>query len=368
MTRLFLLAALAASTAFSVGLPMRFKMTDFVDRQGFERPVVALRLLVPAGWKTESNIQWNPQAACAGGLVTVSARVTSPDGRLAFEMFPNYIASWGDGFQYAPPPGQGDGCRFHPPFDARQFLGQILVPGFRRGATMKGVDPHPETARVLQQKHQQQARQMGSMAQIRSDAAVARLEVTENGSRFDERITASTFVIIGRDGAGGGVYTSAAESVFAYRAPVGELARYDPIFATIMNSLRVNPAWKIAINRIGMQLAQRTIDAGRVAIQGIMARSQIMSRALSEAGDIQMRTWRNGQQSNDRMAESFSRYIRDVDLFQDSKGGTMEFGAGTQFVWSNGGEEYIATDDSSYDPGASLPGPWNRYEVKRGRQ
>ncbi|MEZ5401212.1 MAG: hypothetical protein R2729_16195 [Bryobacteraceae bacterium] len=107
---------------------------------------------------------------------------------------------------------------FRPPFDTRQFLTRILIPGFRRGAVVKGVDARPETARVLQQKYQQQARQMGSMADIRTGAAVARLELTDSGTRFEERITASTFVVIGRDGAGGGVYTSAAENVFGYRA------------------------------------------------------------------------------------------------------------------------------------------------------
>ena len=54
---LMLLAAGAAGAA-----PLRVQPVEIVDRQGFERPLRAYTMLLPAGWRHESQVAWQSTA------------------------------------------------------------------------------------------------------------------------------------------------------------------------------------------------------------------------------------------------------------------------------------------------------------------
>ena len=137
------------------------------------------------------------------------------------------------------------------------------------------------------------------------------------------------------------------------------MAARESLFATILRSYRVNPAWDLAVTKVFSNIL--TIQA-----QGIAARTRVWSDAVREVGDIQMQTWSNAQPANDRTAHAFSQNIRDVDTFVDpSSGDAFEFDDTHQYVWSNGLEEFIPTDDVTFDPAAHLGGNWTRYEIQR---
>lgn len=64
---------------------LRVQQLEIIDRQGFERPMLAVTMLLPAGWQQEGAIVWQPGQRCGAPLHTrIAAR--SPDGVSAIEL------------------------------------------------------------------------------------------------------------------------------------------------------------------------------------------------------------------------------------------------------------------------------------------
>lgn len=74
----------------------RMKLVRIVDERGFERPMTALTLLVPVDWQVQGGVQYGQGAGCHANLVRLTFHAESPDGRLAFELFPGNTWQWTD--------------------------------------------------------------------------------------------------------------------------------------------------------------------------------------------------------------------------------------------------------------------------------
>ena len=104
-------------------------------------------------------------------------------------------------------------------------------------------------------------------------------------------------------------YVSSASRVFGFRAPAGRLDEQERLFATMVTSVQVNPAWEAALNRLALNLAQ-------IRIQGAAERSRIWSEATAEVGRIRMEAWENQQASQDRVAQAWSQTMRGVEILR----------------------------------------------------
>src|SRR5580658_5779669 len=87
------LVSVAGNDAKTAGAHDYFRMkhVQVIDQGGFEKPVPAADLLIPADWKFESKVQW-ANRGCFTDLAAISFRAQSPDGRLVIEAFPSF--SW----------------------------------------------------------------------------------------------------------------------------------------------------------------------------------------------------------------------------------------------------------------------------------
>jgi len=65
-TALFALTQLAAA-ADPPRSVLRFEKAMIVDATGFEAPMAATTLFLPAGWKTQGGVLWGQQFACTNG-------------------------------------------------------------------------------------------------------------------------------------------------------------------------------------------------------------------------------------------------------------------------------------------------------------
>ena len=81
------------AAAAATGSVVRLKQFQIMDPTGFGRPVVAASLLAPSDWKMEGGVRWNAGYSCPSDMVVTAVRLTSPDGRMGFEIFPNYMRS-----------------------------------------------------------------------------------------------------------------------------------------------------------------------------------------------------------------------------------------------------------------------------------
>lgn len=78
-------SALAAEPGY-----LRMKRVEIVDRHGFEKPMTAMSLLVPSDWKFDGEVRFAQRVGNPEDLVRLAFRTSSPDGRLAIEMFPGW--------------------------------------------------------------------------------------------------------------------------------------------------------------------------------------------------------------------------------------------------------------------------------------
>jgi hypothetical protein len=152
-------------------------------------------------------------------------------------------------------------------------------------------------------------------------------------------------------------YISSASRVFGFRAPAGRLDEQERLFATMVASVQVNPAWDAALNRLALNLAQ-------IQIQSAAERSRIWSEATAEVSRIRMEAWENQRASQDRIAQAWSQTMRGVETFvEPGEAATVELQSGFDNAWSNGVGEYVLSDRPSFNPNLVFTNQnWTRME------
>jgi hypothetical protein len=119
-------AAGAASTALDVeadGLPagaLHVEKAMIVDATGFEAPLAATTLFLPAGWRSAGGVFWGQEFACTNGY-NFNWTATSPDGRTSIAVLPQQ--KWESNNYGAAP--SSPGCQAAPFTNVRQYLESI---------------------------------------------------------------------------------------------------------------------------------------------------------------------------------------------------------------------------------------------------
>jgi hypothetical protein len=345
---------------------IRLRMVEIPDEQGFERPVVALRFLAPPDWRIEGGVRWNLPLQCPAELATVHVRAIAPTGDLGFEILPSRVWRWSDDptevDYWRTGAGPGNQCAIAPPMTAADFLAESLPGTFRPPFEVVAIEPLPEMAAALATEAQQL---VAMNAPFRTDAA--RLRVRYDEGATEEWLTAGVLQMALQVMSSGAAmqgrmemttqYISSASRVFGFRAPAGRLDEQKRLFATMVASVQVNPAWDAALNRLALNLAQ-------IQIQSAAERSRIWSEAAAEVSRIRMAAWENQQASQDRIAAAWSQTIRGVETFVDpGDASQVELQSGFDNAWSNGVGEYVLSDRPSFNPNTVFTNQnWTRME------
>lgn len=97
-----------------VGSYMRFRLVRVFDEHGFEQPVEAYRLLVPADWQAQTWVRWRPEIVhCPSNPIDAGARLMAPDGITGLEIFSPAVWRWVDDAQSRQISQRGRGCPRH---------------------------------------------------------------------------------------------------------------------------------------------------------------------------------------------------------------------------------------------------------------
>lgn len=96
MTGLLAALALTGLSAASAAAPdeepyLLMRRVAIVDPGGFGRPLEAASILLPKDWQVESGVVWTGDIGCPRNGIRLSLKARSPDGKLGFEVFPNYV-------------------------------------------------------------------------------------------------------------------------------------------------------------------------------------------------------------------------------------------------------------------------------------
>jgi hypothetical protein len=347
---------------------LRLRLVKITDVAGFGQPMEAASLLLPSDWAVESGVSWTTDLGCPQNTMQLWLKASSPDGRLGFEVFPDFAWAWYDDpavQQYARQAEQAygiRGCELLPPFDAPSYLEQVFLPRWRAGSTLIDVGRVEALAEAMRLQLEASTGWYQGVVQNDIDAGLATLETPRADGTDSEWVlasvlhTAAALPMVSSLWTGtlqtAASYKSAAISQFAARAPKGELERHERLFEAIYRSFRLNPRWDAA----RLQFWQ-TVD--QIERKGIQDRLRIMEDSRREIGAIIDRTYEHRQASLDRQFERQSQTLRGVEIFVDpATDSRIELSTGYDRVWTNGLGDYLLSNSPDFDPSREPGGNW----------
>jgi len=360
---------------------LRLKRAEVVDQHGFEKPLPAMSVLIPVDWTFQGEVKLAQRIGDPADLVKLVFRTTSPDGRLAIELLPSWNWSWVDdpmmrqaiqnqsamAAQLGRAPTQ-----MMPPMTARDFLSKVAVPKLRPGAKLLGIEPIPDLDPALQSQVKQAqalASQAGLQTRLRADEARARIQLAVGKAPAEEWITAvvithATAMPTLTPGSGqmrqSATYQSSAESIYALRAPPGELPTHEKLFRTVISTVRVNPAWQARVTQV-----QASMSASNV--QSAQDRSKIIAQSAEAQRRSIQGAYEAHQKAEDKSAERFSDAMRGLQTYRNPvTGEDVKLSNQYGHAWASGNGEYVMSDTPGFKPGDVLQGHWTELQpVKR---
>lgn len=343
-----------------------------LDEMGFDQPVEAMSVLLPRGWRTESNVRWKGVNECRGEIVTWQMKATSPDGQIEFLVLPTrtFVACESQMMRQSMlAAAQQGGCAVNAPFDATQYLTEFARTELQ-GATVSNVREDESLKAVLEKMNSQAnaiSQQYGT-GMHQTGTGVYGTLTWPDGTKGLANVGVSVAEKQGRDfyGAPNGFATTTVfHQVYIRYAPERE-AEAIKLFGTVTTSHRINPAWQQAKDSFLAQLGNIE-HAGRMERIRLMGeQSAAYAKSQSEASDAQMRNWERSQASSDVNQSRFIQSIREVETWKDSNGSPVEIGAGYEHGWSRPDGSIILTNNSLFDPAVELKQNWSPMEkVKR---
>jgi hypothetical protein len=345
-----------------------FERVRIIDAQGFDRPVEAMSVLVPRGWRTEGGVRWNGIGGCRGEIVTWQMRATSPDGTIQFTRLPerSFVFYQNQMLQQgALAAARQGGCQVNQPFDASQYLNHLAGAGL--GATVSNIRIDESLRSYLQKVDADSnaiSQQYGTGMRNSSSAVYGTL-TWPDGSKGLAQVGVTAIINQGTDmytGQPNGFASTTVWHQVVIRYPPAREAEALRLFGTITASHRMNPVWKQAkdnfLTRLGN--AEHAGRMERLRLQGEQAAAY--ARAQSEASDARMRDWERAQASSDAGRRRFIQTIREVETWQDASGSPVELSAGYSHGWSRPDGSVILTNNSLFDPAVEFQQNWSRMQ------
>ncbi len=341
----------------------------FNDGEGFDRPVEAISILAPRGWRTEGGVRWN--WGCRGDLASWHYSVTSPDGAIQFKLLPSLSFGFSQDQmiqQALLAAARQGGCGVNPPFDAAQYLEHFARTELG-GATVSDVRDDERSRAVLDKLSADAnaiSRQYGTNSNQSGSAVYGDL-TWPDGTKGRAHVGVMAIITQGTDlyGAPNGTANTSVFQRAYIRYPAAREAEALKLWGTIGASQRVNPIWKQAkeafMTRLGNMEHKGRMD--RLRLQG--EQSAAYARAQGEAADARMRDWERAQASSDAGQRRFIQTVREVETWKDSSGSPVELNAGYSHGWSKPDGSYILTNNSNFNPAVELHQDWARMEKPR---
>ena len=309
-----------------------------VDPNGFEKPMPALWVQIPAGWRTEGGVLWNPQAPC-GATPSYQWQAQSPDGLQSLQMLPAEAWSY-DNLNMNLPAGN---CPRWPITDVRAYL-QSLVQRRRPDARVLDYRARNDLIRTPPPASDQTTR-------YRKEGGEILIAYTGPNGEVRESIMAVVmFIETSMAGAMPGEVRNflsgiAAAPVVA-SAPAGQL---DLALATqFAMTGETDPQWQARMDK------QNTATA-RQGVQNQIERGRISAQTQREVADINQRGWEARDASSDAIQRQTIDGINNVDRYTDPvTGSEVQLDNRYDNAWRANDGTYIQSNDPNLNPAVDL--------------
>ncbi len=345
--------------AQQAGAALRVQRAEIIDGQGFEKPLVAYTLFVPAGWRAEGRVEWTPLDQCGTGQ-RINWKATAPDGIGAIQIVP--AEKWS-----ASNTPQPDPCLHSRASAARPYL-EWWVQRNRPGAKVLDFRPRPDLI-VPYKSLVVNWPESGMRSWV--DAGEILIAYTQGGRPAREAI--STVVAFTHTRFPSPDPSQAIELLqgqsflgFAMRVPEGTL-NFKTVEA-LRQSIRPGAEWNARMlqasnerHRIAMESGRQMAETNRRAAA---ERSEIIARTGREVNEIQMGTWQSKNESMDRTQRETIEAVRGVETYNDPRyGGTVQLSNQFRQAWQLNDGSYVLTDDVNFDPNRAFGVTGQRLQV-----
>jgi len=335
----------ASMLAAAQGASAQMQRVAIVDPSGFEKPMPAHWVQLPAGWRTQGGVIWDPNAPC-GATPSFRWQASSPDGSQLLTIHPSEAWTWDN---LGIPATQGQ-CPRAPITDVRQYL-ESFVQRNRPGARILDYRARPDLVRTP-------APPGGNGMQWRKDGG--ELLIAYGGPNGERRESVAAVVLFSLTTMAGVMpgetrqfLSGVASAPTTLSAPAGALDMN--LLTHVATTGQPDPAWQARMNRHNQVIARQNQ-------QGAATRSQIIADTGKDILDMQMRGWEERQATNDRI------HARNVDAatgtsrYADPDAGEVRLDSTYDNSWRATDGTYLQSNDPNFDPNRDLDTEAERLE------
>lgn len=339
-----MLSALLGLSTGARGASMQ--TAQIVDVGGFEQPMTAATVEIPADWRAQGGVSWNHETNCVNNKVRIEWRARSRDDLHGFEIMSGY--TWqvqGTQIRMNPCPAQ--------PFrSAREFL-EAVAQQRRAGARVLQYRDRPDVVaeRGTQGQHPK--------VRNRTEAGQVLIAYQSGGVEFREVLGTSVDFTELQGNIMGGV-----RMVFAHRAPNGQLD-FD-LGERLVRSFRHDRRWaemtiaSLSSSERRFSSAQSQAIAqwharemARINAEGAADRAAIRAAASRDIARINAQTNAGTQATNDRIQRRTLEGIGEYNTYQDGGTAVRSSIHGGDRVLRSGSGTYFSTSDPYFNPAGS---------------
>lgn len=323
-------ASITQNDSSTNGLPdgvLHVKPVEIIDKHGFEKPVRAASLLIPADWKFEGMVHWVINGCRQGTHIVYDA--ISPDGQTNLSLLPSTNVHWSQ-------LGPSSNCTFLRVNKAEDLL-QPVIDEVMQNATIVKTERSPELTAMNQQSVFQDVGFRSWM-----DHIVA----TVDHDRLGKRHRAAVLLYTNHTQMQMPMLNGPSESSFAsalpiiFSAPKEQFNDYNVAQNLILQSYRLDPEWNARMNKHRKVMA----DDNRRTSANI---AQINRNTNAEIAAIRAGTQANIAASNDRNHRRTLEMLTETQTVQGSNG-PVRMPAGT--VWETSGGSMFVSQNPSFNP------------------
>jgi len=342
----------SAEAVLAQNTPPSMKFTRLSVKDPGINNIEAISFLIPAGWKPEGGVQWFPDYSILANLLM---RITEPQTGAAIEFLPMQNFTWLTQMAVPMQPGTNylGNILWQPIPDVSHFIQMFYMPQALRhlqGARVVAKEDLPKLAAEV-------ARSFGGQSSVTS--ARVRYEYPSAGRPWEESVYCTLVYTNWQLGTLWSVY-----SAYAFRAPKGQLDSLTPVMNTTVSSARLSPEWYG-----GYMYVQKLFqDRMNQSIKNAAAISATITRNSEEIRRMFSDSYRQRSESQDRISQSFSEYIRGVDTYKNPyEGRPVQLPSGYNEAWVNARGEYVLSNDAGFNPNAGDTTEWRRMDRRDSR-
>lgn len=355
----------APQAAKTVSLPagaVEMTLASIMDTQGFGQTMVAAKVLIPKGWKTQGGVAWNTSKPGCGAPAVFGWSATSPDGHSSFELFPTELWQASNSLSIQ--------CQYGEFQDIRSYLTAHVMrryPGARPGQ----YQPRPDFLDLQRQAIDAKTAMINSSGlglRAWADAGELAFTFSNNGVELEGVVAATGMFYLSQtyNPLGGPPLmslTGETSTTFAATGPKGSFDR--KIVEAIRKSVKADGPWAEKYLDLLVQLGgiatQGVKDRAAIAIAAGAAMTANTIAANRAAGERAVRNSyadpapvsRTGEATDDRMQRKRIDGLRGVETYEDPVyGGTVKLDNTYDHAWRvNNADSYILTNDPNFNPG-----------------